>query len=125
MFWVFKKIRERLTALFIADAALDLEAEFLDRHAERKAELLRKAQEYEEEQGLEDLAEEVRVQAMSLSAEKPLASMLPAINGLAGDANETETPRLEGSANEPKHPARNGSTSKSRKVKKSRKTKAR
>ena len=124
MLWVFKKIRERLKVLLVADAALDLEAEFLDRHAERKAELLQKAQEYEE-QGFDDLAEEVRLQAMSLSAEKPLASMLPAIHGFAGDASETEMPKLESSADESKHLNSNGSASKSTKSKKVRKTKAR
>lgn len=121
MFWVFKKIRERLKTLLITDAALDLEAEFLDRHAERKAELLRKAQEYEE-QGLNDLADEVRVQAMNLSSAQPLASMLPAIHGLTGDASEAEMPRLESSADEPKHLGSNSSASKATK---SKKTKAR
>ena len=124
MLWVFKKIRDRLKMLLVADAALDLEAEFLDRHAERKAELLRKAQEYEE-QGFENLAEEVRLRAMNLSAENPLASMLPAIHGFAGDASEAEIHKLNDSTNESNDFNSNGSASQSTKSKKIRKTKAR
>lgn len=123
MLWVLKKIRERMKALLIADAALDLEAEFLDQHAELKAELLRKAHKYAE-QGLDDLADEVRGQAMNLSNEKPLASMLPALDGFVGDTSEAEIPKLESSANETKQPTRKRSTSKSTKSKKTRKTRA-
>jgi hypothetical protein len=68
MLWLFRKVVDRLKALLVADAALDLEAEFLARHADRKAELLRKADEYAE-QGLADVAEELRAQAAQTDIE--------------------------------------------------------
>ena len=87
MLWIFRKIIERLQTLLIADAALGLEAEFLVRQADRKAELLQKAQEYEE-QGLEDVADELRGQALGLSIETPVSSVLPGIAELNGEPNE-------------------------------------
>ena len=59
MLWLLKKAVERLKTLLVADAALDLETQFLARQADRQAELLRKADEYEE-QGLHELAESLR-----------------------------------------------------------------
>ena len=60
--WLFRAITDRLKALFVADVASDLEAQFLARNAERKADLLRQAQKYEDE-GLKSVAHQVRQQA--------------------------------------------------------------
>ncbi len=98
MLWIFKKIIERLQSLLITDAALGLEAEFLVRQADRKAELLQKAQDFEE-QGLEDVADELRRQALGLSIETPVSSMLPGIAELNGEPNESETSKLEAAPN--------------------------
>ena len=56
MFSLFKALFARLKALFVTDAALDVEAEFLARDAERKANLLRQADRYEQE-GLHGIAQ--------------------------------------------------------------------
>ncbi|MCA9068595.1 MAG: hypothetical protein KDA84_06715 [Planctomycetaceae bacterium] len=44
MLWILKKVTDRLKALLVANAALDLEAELVARQAERKTERLLKAQ---------------------------------------------------------------------------------
>lgn len=77
---------ERLKALFLTDVALDLEAEFLTRDAERKAHLLQRAAKYEEE-GLPEVAEELRSQALTIQSEQPLARVVPTIAHL-----QTELP---------------------------------
>ena len=77
MLELFRSLALRVKAMFAANAALDLEADFLNRSAERKAELLRRAQKYEEE-GLNGIALHLRQQADRLQLEKPLASLLPA-----------------------------------------------
>lgn len=46
MIALFRAVIERVKALFITAAALDLEADFVARHAERQAELLRQADRY-------------------------------------------------------------------------------
>jgi hypothetical protein len=57
MLWLLKKAVERLKTLLVTDAALDLEAAFFARQADRRAELLKQADEYET-QGLQVLAED-------------------------------------------------------------------
>ncbi|MCA9071413.1 MAG: hypothetical protein KDA84_20940 [Planctomycetaceae bacterium] len=111
MLWIFRKIAERIQTLLIADSAMGLEAEFLGRHAERKAQLLRKAQEYEE-QGFEDLAEELRSQVHELSITKPLSSVLPALTHLDGDPAQSEPAKLDGPDSPNDHTANNGSKTK-------------
>jgi hypothetical protein len=81
MFEIFRALSNRVKAIFAADAALQLEAEFLTRAAERKAELLRQAERYEQE-GLGGIALHLRCQAEELSEQRPLASVLPAIGHL-------------------------------------------
>ena len=93
MLWLLKKAAERLKTLLITDAALDLEAAFLARQADRRADLLEAAEEYEE-QGLQHLAEDLRRQAAELSIERPLASVLPALGDLTGNVAEAELPQL-------------------------------
>jgi len=84
MFSLFHALADRLKALFVTHAALDFEAQFLASQAERKAELLRRAAEYERE-GLEGVAHDLRAQAESLSVLKPLANVLPAISHLQAE----------------------------------------
>jgi hypothetical protein len=64
---LFHAVSNRLKAIFTAHAALELEAELLLLHAQRKAALLQRAAQMEEE-GLKDLAGELRrhVGAMDL-----------------------------------------------------------
>jgi hypothetical protein len=83
MFALFRALSDRVKAMFAADAALEFEAEFLARAAERKAELLRRAERYEQE-GLRGIALHLRRHAEELSEQRPLASVLPAIGHLAG-----------------------------------------
>lgn len=74
---LFQALSRRLYALFTTHVALDFEKQFLLLQSERKADLLQKAQELEE-QGLTELAEELRGQSEHLSLERPLSSVLPA-----------------------------------------------
>jgi hypothetical protein len=78
MLWIFKALSDRLKAMFVADIATDFEAQLMARDAERKAELLRQAQKYEDE-GLKSIAQEMRQQTECLGTQKPLASVLPAV----------------------------------------------
>lgn len=72
--WLFQLIADRLRSLFAAEIALDLESQFVSRQTERKADLLRKARDYEHE-GLDDLAIELRLEADRLSLQKPLVEL--------------------------------------------------
>jgi len=96
---LFRALSERLFALFATHVALDFEQQFVLHHSDRKVDLIRKAQELEE-QGLHELASELRDQADSLSQQRPLASVLPAVEEfrkrLSSDAlpNHTEVARL-------------------------------
>lgn len=81
MFRPFHVIAARLKALFSTDCALDFEADFASRNAERKAELLRQAAEYEKE-GLKEVAAELRQRASEIDMRTPLASVLPSITHL-------------------------------------------
>lgn len=81
MHWIFRALTDRIKALFVTDVAADLEAQFLAREAERKAALLRQAQAYEDE-GLKGIAQEMRQQTESLGTQRPMASVLPAIEYL-------------------------------------------
>lgn len=84
MFALFRALTDRVKALFITTAALDFEADFLTRQAERKANLLRQAAQYEDE-GLPLIARDLRQQAETLSGQRPLASVLPSIEHLEAD----------------------------------------
>jgi hypothetical protein len=81
MLWIIRRLADRLKALLLADAALDLEAEFAARHADRKALLLGKADEYAG-QGLGELAEELRGRAEALSADGRIPATLTAAGEL-------------------------------------------
>lgn len=82
MFALFRSLTDRVKALFVTSAALDFEADFAARQAERKAELLRRAAEFERE-GLPSVSKDLRSQAEALSIQRPLATVLPAIEHLA------------------------------------------
>jgi hypothetical protein len=81
MLQLFHALAQRVKALFITNAALDFEAQFVSRDAERKAELLRQAAQYEKE-GLHIIAQELRERAEQISLEQPLATVLPSIEHL-------------------------------------------
>lgn len=100
MFALFRALTEGVKALFATNAALDFEAELLARDAERKAELLRQADRYQDE-GLDGIAQHLRRQAENLSLQRPLAGVLPAIEHLKSD---TAQPLLLRLAAEPDQP---------------------
>jgi len=102
---LFRSLTARLTALFITHVALDFEQQLLVHQSDRKAALLNKARELEQ-QGLDDLAAELREQCDSLSLQRPLASVLPATAELRGlsQASEEPEPRQPRSAKRPVPP---------------------
>lgn len=121
MLWLLKKAVERLKTLLVADAALDLEAQFLARQTDRQVELLHKADGYEE-QGLHDLAAALRHQAMNLSIERPLATLLPTLGDLGAEPSEMDRPRLNDPPDKPERlTASNGTAGKTAKPKSARK----
>jgi hypothetical protein len=89
MLSIFRALTDRLKALFATSAALELESEFIARDAERHAELLRQADRYAE--GLHEVAGQLRQQVVLLSAQKPTATVLPAITHLQADISMTPT----------------------------------
>ncbi len=106
MFRVFKALVDRVKALFLTDAALDLQAQLLTRAADRKADLLRRAAAFEAE-GLSLVASELRQQAGALDLARPLAIVLPAVEYLT--ASDHSVPELPGPAEVPN--SGNGKTS--------------
>ena len=100
MLSIFRGVVDRVKALFATSAALELEAEFQARHAERQADLLRLADRYAAE-GRHGIAANLRRQAEETSPERPLASVLPALTHLGCGAQtsllpdeSTESPSL-------------------------------
>jgi hypothetical protein len=94
MIALFRPLIERVKALFAVSAAQELEADLLLRDAERRAELLRQAERYEEE-GLHGIAQHLRQQAEQVSVQRPLAAVLPALAHLqTGLADTPDTPEL-------------------------------
>jgi hypothetical protein len=73
---LFDAVSTRLKAIFTAHAALELEAEVIARHVQRKATLLKQAAKLEEE-GLKDLAAELREHAGGLDPRRPAEATLP------------------------------------------------
>src|SRR5262245_21708190 len=66
---LFDAVTSRLKTIFTAHAALELEAELINRHIERKAGLRKRASELEQ-QGLNDLAAELRQHASEVTLRK-------------------------------------------------------
>jgi len=94
---LFRAVVERLRIVFTAHAALDIEAEMIARHIERKAALLRQAAQLETE-GLTDLAAEVRQAAGRMDPRRPAESVLPVLDTNAiTDTSGTCTDTANGS----------------------------
>jgi hypothetical protein len=92
---LFCAVSNRLKAIFTAHAALELEAELLLLHAQRKAALLQRAAQLEQE-GMSELADELRghTDALELCQEgsKPaLAGPTPDGSTLVDKASSTPT----------------------------------
>ena len=74
----------RIKAMFAANAALEIQADFAVRSAERKAGLLRLAAKYDEE-GLTSVAHDLRQQAEGLHLQQTFGEVVPSINELIHD----------------------------------------
>jgi hypothetical protein len=73
---LFDVLVSRLRAVLLSHAAWDLEAEFLTRTAQRRADLFRQAALYEQE-GLTEVAQELRRQASAVGVQSPLSTTTP------------------------------------------------
>src|SRR4051812_46689938 len=82
---LFRPLIDRVKALLALSAAQEMQAEALARQAERKAELLRKANDYQAE-GLTSVADLLRREAELLDSPQPLACVLPPAELLTGNA---------------------------------------
>ena len=75
----------RIKAMFVADAALEIQAEIAARGAERKADLYRLAARYDEE-GLASVAHDLRRQAEALDLSQAImGDVVPAVDVLVND----------------------------------------
>ena len=90
---LFRTFIDRIKLLFATAAASELEADFLARDAERRADLLRQASRYEGE-GLPGIAARLRDQAEATAADRPAGSVLPALGHWQGDSSPTALPQL-------------------------------
>jgi hypothetical protein len=91
---LFCAISERLKVIFTAHAALELEAELILSHIERRANLLRSAAKLEEE-GFTDLANDLRRHAGEMDTNRPadkVLTVLPALSNCNGHEAEGHTP---------------------------------
>jgi hypothetical protein len=88
MLSLFRPRIDRVKALLALAAASELQAEALARQAERRAELLRKANDYEAE-GLAAVAEQLRREADLLDAPQPVACVLSPAELLSGVAPQS------------------------------------
>jgi hypothetical protein len=100
---LFRAVIDRLKALLATTAALELEAEVLARHAERKAELLRQAESYEADE-LPAVAGELRQQAEALDLRQPRAGVRPALEHGLGQQPRPALPAVPDTS-EPSAPA--------------------
>ena len=91
MFSFARSLMDRFKALFVTHAVLDLEADLIAAYAERKAELLRRADQYEKE-GLATVAEQLRQQADRLAPDMPLGSVVTITAHLQADSLHSGTP---------------------------------
>jgi len=78
---IVRAVIDRFKVLFVTHAVLELEAELIAIHGERKAELLRHADSYESE-GIQSVAQEMRQKAETLAPDQPLGSVLTAVANL-------------------------------------------
>ncbi|HEY7425790.1 MAG TPA: hypothetical protein VH682_16290 [Gemmataceae bacterium] len=100
MFHLFRAVIDRFKLLLATSSALELEAEALARHAERKAELLRLAQQYESEK-LPAVAQELRQHAEALDLKQPLVGV---VTSLASWQGADAPPALPTPASKPAQP---------------------
>ncbi|MCA9048842.1 MAG: hypothetical protein KDA89_08955 [Planctomycetaceae bacterium] len=77
MLTLFRAISDRLNALLATHVALNFEQQLLLHHSDRKADLLRRARQLDDD-GLSNLATELREHAGQLSLQRPLGAVLPA-----------------------------------------------
>ncbi len=84
MFDAFHALSDRIKALFVADMALDLEAQLVSRQADRQAELLLQAEGHDRH-GFPAVAARLRAQAEALGLDRPLAGVLPALEHWQAD----------------------------------------
>jgi len=82
----------RVKAMFTLDAMLDLEQQFVTRQAERKAELIRTADRYEQE-GLTAIAADLRRQAETLTEQRPLQTVVPFLTSEPESPPSSAAPR--------------------------------
>lgn len=90
---LFDAVSHRLKTIFTAHAALELEAEAIARHVERKATLLKQAAKLEED-GMKGLADELREHAGGLDPRRPTESVLPMLT-------QSQTTQQESNGREP------------------------
>src|SRR5947207_747907 len=83
MLGIFRAVVERLKALLVVRAAAELEADSLVHAAERQAELLTRAREYEAA-GHPEVAAGLRQRALGLDPDRPVAGVLPGVADLTG-----------------------------------------
>jgi len=93
MFSIVRALMDRFKLLFMTQTVLELQADVIVACADRKADLFRRAERFEEE-GLPDIAAYLRQQAEALSTEKPLASVLAVAEHLQSEAPKSPTPVL-------------------------------
>lgn len=84
MFSILPSLIARLKALVLTFIVADLEADLAAVAGERKAELLRQADQYEQSD-LPSVAEQLRRQTEAIASEKPLASVTATIAHLQAD----------------------------------------
>ena len=107
MFHLFRAVIDHIKVLLATSAALELEADALARHAEREAELLRLAQQYESEK-LSAVAQELRQHAEALNPQQPLAGATISLSAWQG----TDRPAaLPAPAQEPAQPVAHATNS--------------
>src|SRR3954469_21665006 len=87
---LFQTLSERLRALFVADLALEFEAQLLSRQADRRAELLVQAEQHDRH-GFPSVAAQLRHLAEALALDRPLAGVLPALEHWWADDADSES----------------------------------
>lgn len=91
MFSIVRALMDRFKALFLSQSILELQADLIVTCADRKADLLRRAERFEQE-GMADIAAYLRQQVESLSTENPLASVLAVVSHLQSAPMSTALP---------------------------------
>ena len=93
MLGLFRALVERVKAVLVVRAAQEIEADALAHAAERKAELLKRAAEYESG-GQSEVAAELRAAVGRVDPDRPVAGVLPAVEHLTGGEEKPPPPAL-------------------------------